>query len=78
MSGKGYIQQRFGILNHFGDVWTPETFHTAEEAQAYLEKERKGWGGDGLARHKVVAVTVTVTPISLEALSESKEAGTNG
>lgn len=54
---------RFGILNHVGGVWSPETFDTAEKAQAYLDRERKGWGGDGLARHKVVPVRIIVMPV---------------
>lgn len=56
---------RFGIINHLGTIWTPETFCTAQLAQAYLDRQRATWpgGGDGLRRHKVVPVRVTVTPI---------------
>ena len=54
---------RFGILNHIGTIWTPETFETEDEAARYLAR-RQNQHSD-LRRHKVVPVRVTVTPIKL-------------
>lgn len=53
---------RFGIMNHLGGVWTPQTFDSEREAQAYLDQQRRIWpdGGEGLRRHKVVPVKAIV------------------
>lgn len=50
----------FGILNAYGEPWTPRTFDNAKDADAYLSEKRKNWGSKGLDRHKVVPVRVTV------------------
>lgn len=62
---KSHMSKRFGILNHIGTIWTPETFDTLLAAQDYLDRARKVWPNSayGLTRHKVVPVRVTVTPI---------------
>lgn len=60
---KPYRARRFGIQNNVGGVWTPETFHTKEEAQGYLERQRKAFLPipNAFAKHKVVPVRVTVS-----------------
>lgn len=61
---KPYRAPRYGILNHFGEIWTPETFATEELAGSYLKlcsKTNPSWK---LGNHKVVPVTVTVTAVS--------------
>lgn len=65
-TAKGTRGERFGIMNHVGSIWTVETFETEEEAARYLVNQRgmwadRGWGD--LAKHHVVPVRVTVTPI---------------
>lgn len=59
-----YRALRYGILNHLGGIWTPETFTSMEGAQAHLNDARRTWpdGGEGLRKHKVVAVRITVSP----------------
>lgn len=55
-----YRANRYGIQNHLGDVWTPETFETPDRAQKYLDQQRKVYGGL-TKKHKVVPVRVTVS-----------------
>lgn len=57
---KPYRVSRFGIQNHVGGVWTPETFQTPAEAQKYLDKMRPVYGGL-TKKHKVVPVRVTIS-----------------
>jgi hypothetical protein len=52
--------RRWGIKNHVGGVWTPETFATELEAKGYLKAKSAYYDGD-LAKHKVVPVRVTVS-----------------
>ena len=61
-----YRCARFGILNHLGTIWTPETFATEPGAQDYLDKARSTWpdNGAGLNHHKVVPVRVTITHVA--------------
>jgi len=65
---KPYRAKRFGILNHVGDLWTPDTFQTEAEAKAYI---RSHWLGDKLSRHKVVPVRVTVSVITKPTTQEA-------
>lgn len=67
MAAKSYRAQRFGIMNHVGGIWGPETFDTAENAQAHLDTYRKDWATVDLSRHKVVPVRITVSLISEKA-----------
>lgn len=55
-----YHANRYGIKNHCGEVWTSETFQTAEKAQRYLDKQRPLYGGL-TPKHTVVPVRVTIT-----------------
>jgi hypothetical protein len=57
---ESYSADRFGIQNHLGGIWTPETFKSAEDAQAFLDNSKKNWKGNGLDRHKVIPVSVTI------------------
>jgi hypothetical protein len=54
--------RRFGILNHLGGIWTPETFETEDGANGYLKAQASKFDG-GLPKHKVVRVRVTVSVI---------------
>jgi hypothetical protein len=56
---KPYRAMRYGILNHVGDIWTPQTWDTPDAAAAYKDGYHAKYGG--LARHKVVRVRVTVS-----------------
>jgi hypothetical protein len=57
--------ERHGILNRYGDLWTPSPFETEKEARQYLEAYWRNFpGGPHSTRHfKIVPVRVTVTPI---------------
>lgn len=60
---KPYRTRRFGIQNHVGGVWTPETFATEDAANCYLKlcsKQNPTWQ---LGRHKVVPVRVTISVV---------------
>ncbi len=57
-----YRACRFGIQNHWGCVWTSETFQTPEQARKYLEQQRPKYGGL-TKKHKVVPVRVTISII---------------
>lgn len=54
-----YSMERYGILNHFGDVWTPDTFGSVEEALRHIDNYQRRYSGD-LSKHTVVRVRVTV------------------
>lgn len=51
---------QFGIENAYGEPWGPRTFDTKDSAQRYLDDKRKAWGSNGLEKHRVVPVRVTV------------------
>lgn len=57
---KPYRWKMFGIQNHIGGIWTPETFSTPAEAQQYLDRQRTVYKG-GLPKHKVIPVRVTIS-----------------
>jgi hypothetical protein len=48
----------YGILNAYGEPWTPRTFGTQGAAQAYLDNS-----DFKTAKHRVVPVRVTVRVI---------------
>lgn len=52
---------RFGVVNHLGDIWSPETFNTAEQAEAYLTAAKCQNPTWDLRRHRIVPVKVTVS-----------------
>lgn len=52
---------RYGILNQDGDIWTPETFDTAQMAAIYLRARKIDHPSWDLRRHKIVQVRVTVS-----------------
>lgn len=56
---ESYRADRYGIQNHVGGIWTPETFQTPDQAQHYLDAQRPHYKGIG--RHKVIPVRVTIT-----------------
>lgn len=56
-----YRAKRFGIQNHVGDIWTPETFETEDAAGCYLKLCAKNNPSWRLGNHKVVPVRVTVS-----------------
>lgn len=52
---------RYGILNPYGDVWSPETFDSMDAALKHLTKF---WGPrDDLSRFTVIPVRVIVSAI---------------
>lgn len=59
-AAKPYRIRRFGIQNHVGGVWSPETFQTEKDAAAFLEKQRQLFNGL-TKKHKVVPVRVTIS-----------------
>lgn len=61
MERKPYRSQRFGIANHLGDIWTPETFATVAAAQTYLVLQGRTYPRWNLRLHKVVPVRVTIS-----------------
>ena len=52
---------RFGILNHMGQLWSCETFDTADLAQKYIGNYQSQNKDCDLSRHTVIPVSVTVT-----------------
>jgi hypothetical protein len=59
-----YTEIALGILGPYGNVWTPDTFETIEEARKHVADF---WAGQpveqDLSAFKIVPVEVTVTPI---------------
>lgn len=57
--------ERWGILNRYGDLWTPSPFETKDGAQRYLEDYWRNFpGGPHSTRQfRIVPVRVTVTPL---------------
>jgi len=55
---------RFGIMNHVGSIWTPETFCTESRAKKYIEQQSEQNPTWKLNRHRVVPVRVTVTALA--------------
>jgi len=55
---------RFGILNPWGTIWTPETFDTRQAASTYVERYWAdfGPGARDPKDFEVVPVSVRVTP----------------
>lgn len=73
---KPYRTNRIGILNHTGDIWTPETFETVDQAQAYIDGYQRRWGlGLDLSKHKPVPVRVTVSLIKPTPPAAQSEGG---
>jgi hypothetical protein len=52
---------RFGILNPWGDFWTPETFTTEAKAEAYIYAYWKKHGDAKVHQYKIVPARVTVS-----------------
>lgn len=58
-----YRSRRYGILNPYGDIWSPVTFATIEEAKSRIADF---WSFDprhDLSQFSVVPVRVTVSAI---------------
>lgn len=51
----------FGILNHVGEVWTPLTFRSEEDAARHIAWVNQSYPAWDLSRHRVVPVKVTVS-----------------
>ncbi|MET4197318.1 hypothetical protein ABIA95_000140 [Bradyrhizobium sp. LA8.1] len=53
---KPYRSTGYGILNPYGDMWTPEMFETKAEATSHLERfwSQPGFGPNDLSRFKIV------------------------
>lgn len=61
-----YRMERFGVLNPYGDVWSPETFDTPEEAERHVREFWKDQKGKDLSIFKIVPVGVTVVARSTD------------
>ena len=57
---KPYQMKRFGILNPYGDIWSPETFSTEAEAKRHVENFWRGTKRTNLSAFKIIKVNVTV------------------
>lgn len=60
---KRYCADRFGVLNHVGDIWSPETFETSDQAHKYLANQQAANPTWSLNRHQVIPVRVIVSAI---------------
>lgn len=49
-------RRAFGILNAYGDLWTPYAWGSMKEAEDYLREGRKKFGK--MSHHKVVPVKI--------------------
>lgn len=53
--------ERWSILNHLGESWTPENFDTERQATAFLDRWKRDNPKMDLSKHKVIPVLVTMT-----------------
>jgi len=60
---KPYRMERIGILNHIGDIWTPETFGSTEAAQAHIDRVQRQNPTWDLSKHKPAPVRVTLSVV---------------
>lgn len=74
VTAKPNRHKAFGILNPFGDVWSPHWFDRAEDAERYI---RSFWSGvknpPDPAAFKVVPVRVTISAIRPKASKKQTE-----
>lgn len=61
---KPYRCQRYGILNPYGDVWTPDTFNTMDAARQHVENFWRGQYDKDLSKFVVVPVKVVVSAVT--------------
>lgn len=61
---KPYRMNRWGIKNHCGDVWSPNTFDTEAQAKEYIADQQRRFNGLDLRRHRAAPVRVTVSLIT--------------
>lgn len=68
---KPYRHKALGILNPYGDLWTPEFFSTEAQAREHLESfwAKTPEKNDGF---KVVPVRVTVSVIKAKAVRSAQ------
>lgn len=57
----GGPHERWSILNHLGESWTPENFDTERQATAFLDRWKRDNPKMDLSKHKVIPVLVTMT-----------------
>ena len=57
----GGPHERWSILNHLGELWTPENFDTERQATAFLDRWKRDNPKMDLSKHKVTPVLVTMT-----------------
>lgn len=57
----GGSHERWSILNHLGELWTPENFDTERQATAFLDRWKRDNPKMDLSKHKVIPVLVTMT-----------------
>lgn len=56
-----YKLERFGILNPYGQFWTPDTFNSRDDAEQCIRNFWRGQAADDfLKRAKIIPVKITV------------------
>lgn len=58
-----YRMQRWGVLNHEGGIWTPETFGNRGAAQAYIDRSKRQNPTWDLSNHRPAVVRVTLSVV---------------
>lgn len=61
---KPYRARRIGIVNPYGDIWTPDTFDNAEQARAYIAEFWRRQPDTDLSKFTTETVRVTVSRIA--------------
>jgi hypothetical protein len=60
---KSTSRRAYGILNAYGDIWSPQTWPDEKSAEEYLEVQRRKYLEMGnhtaLSLHKVVQVKIS-------------------
>lgn len=56
-----YKMERFGILNPWGQIWSCNTFETADDARKYLYDFFAKSEDHDTSRFKIIPVNVTIT-----------------
>lgn len=59
-----YRTRRYGILNPYGDVWTPDTFNTIAAAQKHIAMFWASQPTKDLSKFTVTLVRVTVSAVT--------------
>lgn len=61
---KPYRCRRYGILNPYGDVWSPETFNTMLAAREHVKRFWSNQPDHDLSKYEIVPVKVIVSAVT--------------